>query len=187
MTAGEGNQMIENRKTMEITMEEGQTLLSISSAFILPEKIGGDLTYSVADRSIAGDEVRKLYRELRSRSPILQAKERRVCFGPADAWQEIKGQQAGYKLVDNTRVVSISKDEEIVSAIVWCLLISIHPASPACLPASTQEDILWPIAERIKRSRILRETMGLDVGKALPKRWKADDEYEKPKEEKALS
>lgn len=167
-------------KKLELTIEEGQTLLSISANFSLPEKLGSDNTYSVADRAIAGDEVRKLYRELRSRSPLLQTPERWQRFGPTDAWTEIKGESGriGHKLTKPWDVVSISIDDDLISGIIWCLLVALHPASASVNSISVQVELLWPMAAKINKSRIIRQTIGMDDPKVLPKRWKSDDEFD---------
>jgi hypothetical protein len=174
-----GEQMLENGKKLELTIEEGQALIAVCSNFTLPERLGSDQTYSVADRSIAGDEVRKLYRELRAHSPLMQTQERWQRFGPVNAWQEVKGEggRIGHRLVDYTVRVSISLDEEILSAIVWCLVVSLHPASTTVGSLVTQEELLWPLAKKIDCTRVLRETIGIVPGKAQPKRWKRDGEY----------
>ena len=178
---------ITNGKNLSLTMEEGQVLFQVSSIFSLPEKLG-ESTYSIADRAIAGDEVRLLYRELRTRSPLAQKAERWQMFGPEIAWDEVTegGNKIGYKMKPSMKdeIVSVKVNEDILSGITWCLLVSLHPASVMLKNLTTQEEILWPLAEKIKRTKILRESVGLSKS-VLPKRWKSDDEFEGPKEAKA--
>jgi hypothetical protein len=175
---------ITNGKNLSLTMEEGQMLFQISSTFALPEKLG-ESTYSIADRAISGDEARLLYRELRSRSPLSQKAERWQMFGPEDAWDEVtnEGGKIGYKMKPSRKdeIVSVKVNDDILSGITWCLLISVHPASQTLRNLTTQEEILWPLADKIKRTKILRESIGLST-KTLPKRWKSDDEFEGKKE-----
>lgn len=179
--------ILENGKNLSLTIEEGQALFQISSTFSLPEKLG-ESTYSIADRSISGDEVRLLYRELRARSPLSQKAERWQMFGPEDAWEEVtnEGGKIGYKMKPRRKdeIVSIRVTDDILSGITWCLLVSIHPASQVLKNLTTQEEILWPLADKIKRTKILRESIGLST-KGLPKRWKSDDEFETPKDVKS--
>lgn len=165
-------------KKLDLTIEEGQALLSIAANFSLPEKLGSDQTYSIADRAIAGDEVRKLYREIRAWSPLMQTKERWLRFGPVDAWMEVKGESGkiGHRLMKNTLTVEINLDEDIISGIIWCLLAALHPSSGSIAGIAAQEDVLWPIASKLNRTRIIRETIGM-TEKAKPVRWKSDDEF----------
>jgi hypothetical protein len=176
--------MMTNGKNLSLTLEEGQALFQISATFSLPEKLG-ESTYSIADRAIAGDEVRLLYRELRSRSPLSQQAERWQMFGPKEVWDEVtnEGGKIGYKMKPAMKddIVSVKVSDDILSGITWCLLISVHPASQVLKNLTTQEEILWPLADKIKRTKILRESIGLST-KTLPKRWKSDDEFEDKKE-----
>lgn len=181
---------IKNGKTLGLTLEEGQFLFATASTFSLPERMG-EITYSVADRAIAGDEVRLLYRELRSRSPLSQRPERWQMFGHVEAWSEVtnEGGRIGYKMKPDRKddIVQASVNEEVISGIVWCLLISVHPASAMVKNITTQEEVLWPIASKIKRVKVIREAIGLTMAKALPKRWKPDEEFESSSESKEES
>ena len=183
-------EMLKNMKKLSLTLEEGQVLFSISAVFALPEKLG-DTTYSIADRAISADEVRLLYKELRSRSPLSQQPERWQMFGPVEAWSEVtnEGGKIGYKMKPELKddIVQIRVNDDILSGITWCLLVSVHPASSMLKNLTTQEELLWPLAEKIRRTRIIRESIGLVLGKTLPKRWKSDDEFEVQKESKVES
>lgn len=178
---------ITNGKNLSLTMEEGQVLFQMSSVFVLPEKLG-DSTYSIADRAISGDEVKLLYRELRSRSPLSQKAERWQMFGPEDAWDVVnnEGEKVGYKMKPSRKddIVTVKVNDDILSGITWCLLVAVHPASVMLKNITTQEEILWPLADKIRRTKILRESIGLSKS-VLPKRWKSDDEFEGPKESKS--
>jgi hypothetical protein len=170
--------MLENGKRLDLTTEEGNALVGISSMFHLPEKLDKDNTYSVADRSIAADEVRLLFRELRSHSPLMQGEEKVNRFGAKDAWKEVKdgAGNIGRKLIKPSGVVSIRLDEDILSGIVWCLLVALHPASALIQATQMQEDCFWPIAKKLSRTRVIREMIGI-TPTAQPKRWKTDEEY----------
>lgn len=179
-----------DEKKISLTIEEGQAMLSVSVNFALPESLGSEQRYTIADRAIAADEVRKLYREIRSRSPLLQKVERWHRFGPLEAWTEVKSDSGkiGHRCSDPTRLVQMNLDEEIESGMVWCLLLALHPASPSVTSVSVQEDIFWPIAAKLKKTRIIRKTIGMASEDARPVRWKSDEDFEaadkKNKEEK---
>ncbi len=169
-----------DEKKISLTIEEGQAMLHIAANFGLPESLGPDQRYTNTDRAIAADEVRKLYREIRSRSPLLQRIERWQRFGPSDAWAEVKseGGKIGHRCTDPGRLVPLSIDEEITSGMVWCLLVALHPVSAGVASVSMQEDIFWPIAAKLKKTRIIRETIGMTSEKSRPVRWRSDDELE---------
>ncbi len=170
--------MLRNGKSVRLTCQEGNALLLIASNFSLPEKIG-DTPYNVADRAISGDEVRELYRELKARSPMMLKPERRILFGPEDNWKETKENgELGHRMTDKTREVGIVLTEASLSGVIWCLIVSLHPASGMVQTVGVQEDIFWPIAEKLKKVRIIKETIGLDPTKATPRRWKDDEEYD---------
>ena len=170
--------MADPTKTLSISIEEGNVLVGIASVFHLPEKLGPDHTYSVADRAIAADEVRSLFRELRSYSPLMQGDERFLRFGPPDAWKEVRGEggRLGHKLIKPLETVTIRLDENVFSGIIWCLLMGLHPASQMIQPIPNQEDSLWPLAKKLSRVKVIREMIGITVS-TQPKRWKSDEEY----------
>lgn len=164
---------------VRLTCEEGQNLLNVASSFMLPEKLG-DTNFSVADRAIAGDEVRRLYRELKAYSPMTLKPERWILFGPADNFTKTvtdRGQEA-HRMVDLVLEVEMRLDDDAMSGLAWCLLVALHPSSERVLaPAGVQEDILWPLAAKVGRTKAIRELIGFSKG--TPRRWKVDSEYEK--------
>lgn len=181
--------MIANGKNLKLTAEEGQILFQISSTFSLPEKLG-KIAYSTDDQSEAIEDVRFLYRELRARSPLSQRPERWQMFGPEDLWDEITngGGRVGYKMKPSRKdeIVLVNINDDVLSGVIWCLLVSLHPGSSALRNLTTQEEILWPIADKVKRTKILREMIGLSTT-TLPKRWKSDDEFDDSKDVKSDS
>lgn len=160
---------------VKLTCEEGQALLRVASNFSLPEKLG-EASYNVAERGIADIEARALYRMLKAYSPMLQRPERWLLFGPQDNYREIKGDNgaAGWRMMDTSKVVEVRLDEEAESGAMWCLILAVHPASPMCQPVGMQEDIFWPVAEKLKKVNALKKEIGLD--KAKPRRWESDDD-----------
>jgi hypothetical protein len=160
---------------LSITVEQGNAIFNIASFFQMPEKLG-EKTYNVADRALANDEVGRLMRLFRAYSPLSQTRERRVVFGPAEVWDEIRGDKdggiQGYRLLFPEHEVSLSISEDEISGAMWCLLLGLHPASPVCHAVSRQQDALWPLAARLSRVSVLKEEIG--IGKASPRRWKED-------------
>lgn len=167
--------MLTNGGPIKVTCEEGQTLLRIAINFSLPEKLG-DQSYSIVERSLASDEVKSLYRVIRSASPLLQKPQRWICFGPEENYEEIKneGGAVGHKMKDVSVEVPLKLNEDAKSGAIWCLIVAMHPSAPLCQSVGTQSDVLWPLAEKLRCVRAVKEAIGLD--KAKPRRWAVDDE-----------
>lgn len=174
--------MLKNGTPLALTCSEGQALLRIAANFQLPEKMG-DTPYNVADRALAGDEVRTLYKALKEESPVLTGPERLILFGPSDNFEVSgEGRAKQHRMIDTNKEVTITINEDALSGLVWILVCCLHPGSPVCQTIGAQEDMFWPLAEKIKRTKIIRETIGLN--KATPRRWKTDEEFVEKKGEK---
>lgn len=165
---------------VSITAEEGQTLLRVAASFGLPEKLGDGTPYNVAERALAAKDVQFLYRELRARSPMM-SKDRRMCFGPDSNWVK-KGEEAGgrWEMANFSLPVEIRLSEDALSGAYWCALLMAHPGSPLMLNVGSQEEVLWPLAKKLRFVSDLEKAIGLD--KAVHKRLDLDPEDEdKPK------
>ncbi|MGH7260552.1 MAG: hypothetical protein ACREI9_07695 [Nitrospiraceae bacterium] len=178
--------MLMNGKPIKVTCAMGQRLLKVALNFALPEKLDEKHPYSIVERGMAAEEVRALYRELQKVSPMTQHPERWTLFGPEENFAPLRGDAqaiTGYRMMDSNLEIQIGLSEDALSGTVWCLLAMLHPSSAIVLGAGEQEDIAWPLAERIKRTRVIRKTIGLDEGKST--RWKSDEELEAaPEKEK---
>lgn len=167
-------------KKLEVALraEEGQFLLNMSTQFNLPDKKGQDGRtnedgYTTIEQSIARDEVRALFRDLKAYSPLAQkkGKEMRLIFGP-ESNTEKTGDITSIKDLDlETRV---RMDEEAVSGAVWCMIFSLHPAMGSA-GAVVAENVVWPLAAKLRKTTALRETLGLNNA-SKAKTWKTDPE-----------
>ena len=186
----ENEKPVEEGRFLELTVREGQMVVAIAETFGLPERLGLDLTYSVNDRSQAADEVRIMRRELRAHSPIMQGNapgadgQESNNFGSLDAWKEVKGESGriGYRMMKPGTTERVRLTEDILSGIMWCLLVGVHPASPSIKTLREQDEVLWPIAKKLGRTKQLRKLVGLS-DKAQPRRWKTDDEMDAAEEQ----
>lgn len=171
-------------KKVTITCEEGNFLIRMSAGFGLPEKLGETQKYSVAERACAGEEVRKLFKELKKHSPMTKKPERWILFGPEDNFREIKGEDGniGWRMANLNEEVEIELNADAMSGAVWCMVLALHPMSPVVKSVGQQEDIIWPLAEKLKKVKVLREEIKL--ADAKPRRWKDDDEEERSGEER---
>ena len=139
--------MSKDRK-FDLTQEEGHSLFVTAALFGLPEKIG-EKEYTIADRGIASDEVRALYRELRSRSPLFQGRKRAVLFGPGDSWKKKEMKKDGvqdWDLEKPETIVPVKLSEDAHAGTYWCLLMVLHPESRtyAHPPMETTEAAIRP-------------------------------------------
>lgn len=173
-------------KKLSLTIEEGQALLMIAAFFNLPAKLSEEQNYTPTDRSLAQGEVGMLYKEMRSWSPMMLMKERWHRFGPKELWTEfmLESGQVGHRCSDNTKTVSININDDIVSGIVWCLLVALHPSSQAAAGVGDQVNLYWPIAAKLGKTKAIKEMIGLTTEKIKRIRFKNDDEYT---EEKTVS
>lgn len=164
--------------TVTLTVEEGNALVALSSGFKFQDKLG-DHSYTLVDQSTALDEVRLLYKELRRKSPLMQLPERYKRFGPERAWSQVTDEDGkiGYKLIEPLIEVTVNLDVDIISGIIWCLIVALHPQSAFVQSTSIQEDLLYPIAIKMCRLRTIREYIGLVQGKSRGSRWDTDDEH----------
>ena len=168
----------------KITQEQGHYLFQAAVAFILPAKLG-DSDHQAVDRSLASEDVGKLLRELKSRSPKYQSdpERKRILFGPGDNWKRQDGPTGeGWKMLDLSREVEIKLSEDAHVGAKWCLLLALHPDSKNCEQTGYQEEVIWPMAERLRLTRTLRKALGLD--KAEHKRLELDPLPGEEKEEK---
>lgn len=167
-----------------LTLEQCQFLLNSSVGFNLPEKLG-EATYTFVDKSLSAEEVRQLYRALRAYSPAMQDpalnKRRLPIFGPRDAWDIELDEKGGIKsasLKNPTEEISITLGEEAVAGAAWCLLLAVHPdAKEQRVNVSSAETLVWPTAVTLKKSKALREAIGLT---RTEKRRHWDDDPSEP-------
>lgn len=164
-------------RKVALTSEEGQGLLRVSAGFSLPERLGADgPAYNVADRALSARDAQTLYKELRSRSPLL-VKDRRLCFGPGDNWRKEPSENGErWSMVDTLLEVAVALSEDASSGAYWCLLLMVHPASPIVLNAQSQADVAWPLAKKLRFVNALEKATGLD--KAEHKRIDLDPDPE---------
>lgn len=170
--------MLKNGVPVKVTCSEGQAILRLAANFTLPEKLG-DTSYNVAERALAGEEVRTLYKAMKEVSPYLTSPEKLILFGPRDNYEENgEGRAKSHRMKEATLEINVVMNEDAISGLMWILLCCLHPGSPVCQPIGTQEDVFWPIAERVNRVKVLREAVG--IMKASPRRWKTDEEWADP-------
>lgn len=173
-------------KTFTFRAEEGNFLMKASSGFALPQSLGDRQKFTHQDRSQAAHETGRLWKALKKVSPLNKKPERYVLFGPEDNFREIKNESSkiGYRMIDLDLPVDIELNADGVSGVTWVLLLSLHPMSPNVQSVMTQEEIVWPIAERFGVRRELEKEIGLTEAKA--RRWKTDEEYVAEDEEKKI-
>lgn len=147
---------------VQVTAEEGQTLFRVAIRYTLPEKLG-EQSYDVAERGIANDEIRSLFRELRSHSPLYLTKERTIAFGPVSAWKKTpEFGKNGWELEDQSSIVEIRVSDDARSGAYWCLLALLHPASGLIAAPALQEEVLWPLAKKLRLVGELEKAIGTD-------------------------
>lgn len=148
-----------------ITHEEGQFLLRYSGGVRIPEKLGEE-KFDLAERSFADDALSSLRSVLKTYSPILQ-RDRRACFGNADNWTPQDGNGAAWKMIDPDRTQEVRFNEDAIDGAYWCMLLALHPASPAPMNPGEIGDVVWPLARKLGLTSALRSACKLtDPSKA---------------------
>lgn len=148
---------------VDLKLEEGQLLLRMSAHFALPEKLGEGKAHTPNERSLASQDVQKLYVALKNLSPLLQ-NERRLCFGPEGAWDQTGPDNWKMKQSHefSCTVPFEIENEDVRSGIYWVLLLSLHPSSPVMLSASQQVEVGWPLARKFRLRGKLEKDIGLE-------------------------
>lgn len=164
----------------KLTSEQCQFMLNAAVTFAPPDKLG-DGTYGFIEKALAADEVRALYRVLRSYSPALQDsalnKRRIPVFGLVSDWEfdkDATGQPTGGRLLTPDKEHNIVLDDDSVSGIMWCLLLALHPdGRDHRVSVTVAENIVWPIAKRLSKVQALRDAIGLNKVEKR-RRWDCD-------------
>ncbi len=172
-------------RDIEVTAWEGHFLFLSSESFLLPADLGEGHKYSHSDQSQANREVGKFHKMLKKLSPLSQGARRLQLFGPIENYDVSEGENKSYKLKDLDFKVSLHLNSTTESGMSWTLLMALHPAAPKPQSAGVQEDVVWVLAEKIRRVRDLEKDIGLKDAK--PRRWKTDDEYEEEEREAELA
>jgi hypothetical protein len=162
-------------------MEECNSLLIMSNTFSCPNKLGEANSISSAEQLQTNLQVGKLYRELKRHSPFLKGDKRILAFGPIDAWDVTKTEEGGenYKLVTPDREIELHFKRDAFNGLMWLLVFMLHPASPMVRKAGQQEDVCWPIAQKIGREKAIQKEIKLDPN--ADSKWdsmKSDEQFE---------
>lgn len=166
-------------KKYRITHHQGQILLQQASRFIMPDKMEAE-TITIAERAIAGHEVRELYRELKVRSPYFVKDPATIRFGPKDNWERkdaedsLGKRQEGWHLINPYRELDVCLDRDSHMGVFRILFVLLHPGSTSRAPVGMVEDHLWPMAERLRLVKMLKD--------ALPKGTKRELELDEDEE-----
>jgi hypothetical protein len=174
-------------KEVRITVEEGNFLLQVAMGFDLPEKLKDDEKFSHLDRVQAREEVRLLYKELKAHSPHMTAEKKLFLFGPKECWEPFETKDKSGAPVTLHRIKSPKETEvlrltdESISGAIWILRLSLDPASPIQQSVALCDELVWPLAEKLRKVGMLREMLGLQTAK----KFKLVDDPE-PEKKKAL-
>ena len=168
-------------KPVKLTMEECNTLLIMANSFSCPSKLGETNAISSAEQLQVNLQVGKLYRELKRHSPFLKGEKRVLAFGPADAWDVTKSEEGteNYRLLVPDREIELHLKRDSLNGLIWLLVFMLHPASQIVRKAGQQEDICWPIAQKIGREKAIQKEIKLDP--AADSKWdsvKSDEQFE---------
>lgn len=160
-----------------ITQRQGQALLIAAVSFKMPEQLGDD-PVPYMERRDAEIEVLHLYRELKPLSPLYLKDKKHILFGPSDNWKQgevnIEGKMVGtHELKDQDLEVNLTLDEDAYLGAERILQIRLHSASGNSASIWEREDVLWPLAARLRLTKKLRRL--LKLGDRQKRRLELDD------------
>lgn len=169
------------------------------AGFDLPEKMGGGITYDRTQRAIVAQEVQSAVKTLKQHSPFAQivGPKNAIRFGEVKDWEEKPSATADAKPtwehVAHERVYEVTLGDDAVSGILWMMQVLLTPAvlvpqhvqsgqgakeievlSHISLNPYQADRYAWPVVEALRKTRALREVLGL--GAAKGRRWGDDDE-----------
>lgn len=153
---------------LKVTIEQGSALLAVSYLFQWPKKIGEKLNFPTKEISEITDQLRALKKTLAKHSPIFNSKDRKIHFGPIEAYRKINA-RVDYDKLDAETKLRVTKEDLKVSydcldrfleteieltgqakkGLYRVLLVWLHPDSSEVLVPGKQDDLAWPIAEQI--------------------------------------
>lgn len=177
-------------KQIEVTFsaEEAQFLIERASQSSLPQDLGEE-KFTVADQSIAADELSELVLVLKGYSPWLQGwgKDRLVLFGDKEDWKITKdaaGTITACEHQEPGKSYKVRLSQEAVNGAMWVLFLALYPIVRAAddkvkhrpVAPMTAGQICWPIAKKLGKVGALRTFLKLD--KTRSRVW-ADDDQEK--------
>lgn len=171
-------------KTTEVAFiaEEAQFLLEQSTRMGLPQELGEE-KFSVADQSIANDEMAALVLALKGHSPWIQGwgKERLGLFGDKTDWA-VKKDDEGNQTCEHLepgKTYKVRFSDEAVNGAMWVLFLSLYPSvkmgdrTHRPVSAAIAAQVCWPIAKKLGKATALRSFLKMD--KTRSRVWASDE------------
>lgn len=172
-----------------VTQDQGQFLMEmcisphIGEGKGFPAKLS---SHSFNDRERARNmrHIDRMYEALRLKSPLcIRLHEAR--FGPPENWVEdfIQGERFPIPIkrlnpeASAKTEVEIHLDSKALWGAKWCLLLAMHPESPAIKNPAYQSEVLWPLAHELRSVKWLERMIGLNEASELVHEF--DDAEEK--------
>ncbi len=173
-------------KEVEFVAEEAQFLLEQASRMALPQEIGEE-KFSVADQSIANDELAALIGALKGYSPWMQGwgRDRLVLFGDKTDWS-VKKDDEGSQTCEHMepgKAYKVRLSDEAVNGAMWVLFMTLYPSVKngdrvhRPVSAAVAVQICWPIAKKLGKVGALRSFLKMD--KTRSRVWASDEVSEK--------
>jgi len=179
--------------TLTVTYRQGNILLGACNG-ALPEKINDELKFPWDVRATFTRNSRQLFKAIKKASPGFQARPIMIpVFGDPKNWKkdpsramkvsdglggfreiELQGNQAPqYSIIDGELTVDLELNAQASDAVGLILVQFAHPDSKnqegksVCLSAADQDDIVWPLAEKLFIVPWLEEKVGLTKGQEI--------------------
>lgn len=181
---------------ISVDFETGNFVIRSLYRLEMAEKVG-ERTFTPAVRSSIGKKMRQSYKAFREVSEILK-EERRLFFGPRAGYTEhdrlsIKEDELAlteeksttrFQLINKLALVEVELTGQAKEGLYWFLFMILHPDSKSCWPVGMQEEIAWPLAEKIGALKSLEKETGVEKRESIEVKFDEDLDEEKPAEDK---
>lgn len=181
---------------IEVDYTQGNQILRNAYHLVFPEKVG-ERTFSPKVRQNMMGKVRRLVACFRAVSPIMQ-EERVLYAGPREGYVEqdltqnekerLEAQSLAisedrvekkFKLVNPRATYKVVLNKKAQDALYWLLYLYLAQDSKMILPAGQQDDIAWPLAEKIGARESLEKETDANTKESIEVVY--DKDLEKPK------
>ena len=162
---------------ISITVEQGNNLFRAAYLWKFPKKVG-EKSFSEGTVSTFNDYIRQFVKACKKVSPIWR-EEKRLYFGPREAWERLETvltqrqreelpigsipDDVQYKNKAKDMEVPITLTGEARQGLFWICYLMLHPSSDGMLAAGQQDDLVWPVVERLGNKAVatMQEHIGL--------------------------
>lgn len=147
---------------IKLNYQTAQLLLSAASSVLWPARLGASNDYALVfpDEERA-DKMHKIAELRASLRAISHRREDQWCVGNAVNWRQKLTEPGRWEIIDKYLELEIRPSDLGASAIYWLCLWMAHPGSPAFQNGGIQDEVIYPMVERLGQIDDLMYDLGL--------------------------